>query len=219
MRREHAAKLSDCFIAFDYDYTLVDSSGCLLPALAHGFTAVRIATPAESVLRKLIGVPLRRQFEIIARDRSTEYATFETIYRHWRDQLETNGSTLIPGVLDGLQQLTERGASLAIVSTGAKRRLMRSLDRLGIREFFKLVVAGVDDKGEGIALARREVGGRRQRAFYVGDRPDDGQWATAARVAFIGVSTGAFRQEEFPPTLPVLDSISLLPDYLENGLT
>jgi len=55
--------LNVCLILLDFDYTLVDASECLFPAMRAGLNAIGSPTPPEDAeLRRLIGITLDEQF-------------------------------------------------------------------------------------------------------------------------------------------------------------
>lgn len=192
-------------VLFDFDYTLVDASGCLLPALRTALQAIGVPPPAELVLRRLIGIPLERQFAALAPGRESAFASFRNAYVHARDTLEAAGTKLIPGADDALRSLSANGATIAIVSTGSPGRIIRSIERLRLAPYIDDVIGGAGDKGD--ALRRSSLKYGVDRCIYVGDRPDDGDAAQRAHMAFIGVCTGAFGFAEFGAAEAIVPSV------------
>jgi phosphoglycolate phosphatase len=201
----------------DFDYTLVDASACLLGALKKALESIGLTTPDAKQLKALIGIPLEDQFRVLAGlNNEQNFDTFTRTYAAVRDATEGDGTTLLPGVANCLATLRRVGLQVGIVSTGARPRIRRSLERFGLMSYFGEVgvVGGAADKASAIreAMKRRKVNHR--STIYVGDRPDDGEAADRACVSFVAVTTGAFGASDFPEYRSVLPSIGELPQFL-----
>jgi phosphoglycolate phosphatase len=206
-------------ILFDFDFTLVDASGCLFAAIRAGLTAVRGPAAEDAELKPLIGIPLEDQFKSLTGmfDRQS-FERYLRAYRPERDAREVDGTKLVPGAHVALAALKQSGCQLGIVSTGAPERIRRTLTRYGISSISGEagVFGGFRKKEEGIRRAVAHFRSRATDAIYVGDRPDDGEVAHAAGVGFIAVSTGAFGRPDFAIEIPVLGSVAELPDFLNR---
>jgi phosphoglycolate phosphatase len=110
----------------------------------------------------------------------------------------------LPGVLELLRALRERGDIVGTVTGNVERIAERKLEQLGIRDFFDIVVGG--DRGftkeELLQLAMDKAGITERTALtrgnvtYVGDTPGDMVSARNAGVKVIGVATGRHAIEE-----------------------
>jgi|HubBroStandDraft_6_1064221.scaffolds.fasta_scaffold164089_2 phosphoglycolate phosphatase len=206
-------------ILFDFDYTLFDASGCLFPALRAGLRAVGLVSPPDLTLRRLIGIPLHQQFETFCRNRDPRvYEVFQNAYVKERVMREMEGTLPLPGVIPALATLKTRGFHLGVVSTGASKRILRALGRYKALLYFEeqAVIGGADNKTEAIRLAINRFRAKAQDTLYVGDRPEDQAASADAGVPFIGVTTGAFSDKDFPGDCVVLGSVAVLPQYLET---
>jgi phosphoglycolate phosphatase len=204
-------------LLFDFDFTLVDASECLFGALRKGLASIGAEDPLDSQLRPLIGIPLLKQYQVLTgRQDAKEFATFERIYAKERSALERNGTNLLPSVRWALEGLRAAGYQLGVVSTGASGRIQRTLTRFQLMPYFTetAIMGGAQNKLEAISKAIRRFRTKPWETVYIGDRPDDADAAKNAGVNFIGVTTGAFRESDFPSGSRVVHSLADLIDFL-----
>jgi len=112
---------------------------------------------------------------------------------YWVEEAEKRSPELLPGAYETLTRLYEH-FTLGLVTSGSKRRVLKDVDRTGIRAFFKTIVTGDDihtpkPAPESLELALRSLGMGATEAVYVGDAFADYEMAKAAGVHFIGVSS------------------------------
>ncbi|HTD33983.1 MAG TPA: HAD hydrolase-like protein [Candidatus Elarobacter sp.] len=201
----------------DFDYTLVDASVCLFAGLHAGLAAIGVSPPEPAALKRLIGIPLRDQFAMLAPSSSAVYHVFETAYLRARDAHEVDGIVAIKGAAVALRSLTTAHMTTAIISTAARGRIERALERLCLAAYITDgVVAGSHDKASALRTARARFDGLGE-LVYVADRPDDAEAAATAGTGFIGVCTGAFGPAEFPPRTRTVPSIASVPAALGLG--
>ncbi|MBN2886729.1 MAG: HAD hydrolase-like protein [Chromatiaceae bacterium] len=174
-------------LCFDFDGTLVDSSGpayaalrlvapsfgCRVPDEAE-FAALR-AGHARRLLKRL-GVPFYRLPSFVARMRAAMRA-------------ELMGVAPIDGMRETLEQLARRGCRLCILSSNARESILAYLECQGLAGFDR-VIGDCPLFGKARLLRRlaREPGVGRM--LYVGDELRDLEAARKARVAFAGVAWG-----------------------------
>jgi phosphoglycolate phosphatase len=205
-------------ILFDFDFTLADTSNCLIPALRRALQEVCSKQATDDEIKLLIGIPLERQFDILSGHSNRAYFDmFRRVFLDERDGLEETGSILIPGAKEALELLCTQ-YTLGVVSTGQVGRIKRILVQRGVIEHFYLeaIIGGAADKSEGIKRALQELRISATNTIYVGDRPDDGAAAKKAGVSFVGVTSGAFTAGAFGSSCPVLGSIAALPTFLAS---
>jgi len=212
--------LNVCLILLDFDYTLVDASECLFPALRAGLNAIGSPTlPEDAELRRLIGITLEEQFARLAPEaRGPErFAQFKQAYLVERKDKEGDGNKLIPGVRPALERLRNGHFELGVVSTGGPERIKSALRRLGLMPYFGQdgIIGGAADKSEAILAALERFRALPAETIYVGDRPGDRDAARRAGVNFIGVTTGVFGKKDFGDCV-VLESVATLPEYVRN---
>lgn len=204
-------------LLFDFDFTLVDASECLFGALRKGLASIGAENPSDSQLRSLIGIPLVKQYQILTgRHDAKELATFQHIYAKERSALESNGTHLLPGVRSALEDLRTAGYQLGVVSTGASGRIRRTLTRFQLMPYFTEagIIGDAQNKLEALSKATTLFRMKPGETVYVGDRPEDADAAKNAGLNFIGVTTGAFKDGDFPPGSKVVPSLADLIDCL-----
>lgn len=111
----------------------------------------------------------------------------------WVEEAEKRTPELLPGVYETLTRLHQR-FTLGLVTSGSKRRVLKDIERTGIRAFFKTIVTGDDihtpkPAPEGLELALRSLRMGPSEVVYVGDALADYEMAKAAGVHFLGVSS------------------------------
>jgi phosphoglycolate phosphatase len=188
-------------IVFDLDGTLIDSRADLGAAVNHtlrsfGLTALPLETVCQYVgegARVLVQRSLGPEHEA----RLDEgLAVFLAYYgAHLLDHTRP-----YDGIAEVLAALTERGAVLSVLTNKPAALSRRILDGLGLLCRFAAVVGGDSlparkpDPG-GIDYLLETTHAARARTLLVGDSLIDMQTATAARVAFCGVTWGLRRAD------------------------
>ena len=112
----------------------------------------------------------------------------------WVEEAEKRSPELLPGVYETLTRLREH-FTLGIVTSGSKSRVLKDVERTGVRAFFQIIVTGDDIRTpkpapEGLELALRSLGMGPNEIVYVGDALADYEMAKACGVHFLGVSSG-----------------------------
>lgn len=132
----------------------------------------------------------------------------------WLDYYAEEESHLIPGALECLLRLRERGLARGLVTSGDRQRVARELASLGVDSFFKVVVCSEDARTKKphpeallLALERLEVASA--EAAYVGDSPEDVEMARSAGVFSVGVPGGFPNREALRASAPDLWAESL----------
>ncbi|MHA6719904.1 HAD family hydrolase [Sphingomonas sp. RS6] len=185
-------------IGFDLDGTLIDSSGDLAATLNHVLVADgRSPLPIERVL-PMVGRGLRALLtDAVAATGGGGEAAVERLHAPFIDHYAAHiadHSCPYPGLLDALDRLAERGATLAVATNKLEALALPLLEATGLRARFACVIGG-DTLGPGttkpapamILEMQRRCGGP---AAFVGDSIFDVQAARAAGVPVIACSFG-----------------------------
>jgi phosphoglycolate phosphatase-like HAD superfamily hydrolase len=199
-------------ILFDWDGTLLDSAPFAFLAFKKAFEDLgiafapdiyeRIYSPNWYGMYRALGLPEYRWQE--ADDLWT---------RHYGQMI----APLVEGGRDALNELTRRGYSLGIVTSGSSVRVSRELNTHGLTEIFKSVVCNEDvvnkkPHPEGLLMAIGQMDKRPEICCYVGDSPVDVEMGKRAGVRTIGILNGYPSSKELRSTDPdfCFDSISQL---------
>jgi HAD superfamily hydrolase (TIGR01509 family) len=112
----------------------------------------------------------------------------------WVEEAEKRSPGLLPGVYETLTRLREHFI-LGLVTSGSRSRVLKDVERTGVRDFFRTIVTGDDihipkPAPEGLDLALRGLGMGPDEVVYVGDALADYEMAKACGVHFLGVRSG-----------------------------
>lgn len=173
-------------ILFDFDGTLLDSFPAHYEAYQRMFAHFGIPVTEE------------RFFAVYSPDWYQVYQAmglsrdlWEQANDIWMEEAARHHAGLFHGVTDVLSTLRQ-AYPLGIVTSGSKSRVMRDMDRTGIRAYFEIVITGDDIRKpkpapDGLLLALHAMGLQAKDAVYIGDALADFEMAQAAGVRFIGI--------------------------------
>jgi phosphoglycolate phosphatase len=211
-------------VVFDWDGTLMDSTGVIAQSLRDACADVGIAVPTEEDARFVIGLGLEDTFNHVAptldaegRRRLSERYRFHFLAREAQ-------MPLYAGVIDMLAELHGRGRRLAVATGKARRGLERALDATGLRRWFEATRCA----DEGFAKPHPDMllmllditGVEPARAVMVGDTTHDLELAANAGIDAVSVSYGAHPASllETRPATARCASVAELHRWLvENG--
>lgn len=174
-------------ILFDFDGTLLDSFPAHYRAyevmLAHFDMALspdyfkQIYSPNWFAMYEALNIPRER------------WAEADEV---WLAEASTHQPQLFAEARPLLEEL-RKAYLLGLVTAGNKERVLRDLARVGIAEFFQVVVTGDDvttpkPDPDGLLIALEHLGIQPADALYVGDAREDCWMAQAAAVPFIGIA-------------------------------
>ena len=182
-------------VIFDWDGTLMDSTGLIASCLQCACRDVGLPEPAETEAKFVIGLNIADTLAHVAPGIDAERAQQLTArYRHHFLARE-HEAPLYEGVRELLADLHGRGHRLAVATGKARRGLDRALDATGLRSWFE--VTRCADEGfakphPGMLLALLDLTGvEPDRALMIGDTTHDLELAANARLDAIAVSYGA----------------------------
>ena len=135
----------------------------------------------------------------------------------WVEEAEKRNPELLPGVYETLARLHE-DFTLGLVTSGSKSRVLKDVERTGVRAFFQIIVTGDDIHSpkpapEGLELALGSLGMGTDEVVYVGDALADYEMAKACGVYFLGVGS-SFANLKSNHADYKLHSITDLPELL-----
>jgi phosphoglycolate phosphatase len=182
-------------IIFDWDGTLMDSTGVIATSLQEACRDVGIAVPADRDARYVIGLNLADTFNHVAPGVDEEgRARLAERYRHHFLARESE-MPLYDGVREMLSDLHGRGRRLAVATGKARRGLDRVLDSTGLRPWFEAMRCadeGFAKPHPGMLITLMDLTGIEPRkALMVGDTTHDLELAANAGIDAVAVSYGA----------------------------
>jgi pyrophosphatase PpaX len=207
-------------ILFDLDGTLIDSIELILASHRHATLEVLGASPSDEVLRQGIGIPLLTQMRTIDEPRAEELVT---AYRAFNHRMHDELLRPYAGLLELCTELRAEGATLGVVTSKSLVVVEMAFARLAFAPLLDVLVTSDQTElhkphPEPIHEALRRLGRDASGACYVGDSPFDMQAGLAAGVAAIGVSWGAFTDDELRAERPlaVVSTVAELDEVLHE---
>lgn len=188
---------------FDFDFTLCDASEGIIKSYNDSFEAFGMERRPDDVIKKTIGMHVKDSFTLMSSVsdpamRDAFYEKFVSV----ADTCMTGMTKPLPGALELLASLHEKGIRTAIVSTKLARRIIEYFEKAGVSGFTDLIIGGEDVKfpkpdPEGLLLAVAKLGLSKSDCLYVGDSCIDAKTAEAAGVDFAAVTTGTTCADDF----------------------
>jgi len=199
-------------LLFDFDGTLLDSFSVHFEVYKIMFAHFGIQINKEKFL-KTYSPNWYKTYEAMGLPKED----WESADIFWVEEADKRSPNLLPGVHETLTKLYD-SYSIGLVTSGSRSRVVKDLERTGIKQFFKTVVTGDDihspkPSPEGLELALLNLGIELGEVAYVGDALADYEMSKAAGVYFIGVRSAFAGLNSNDPYFCV-SSITELPDLL-----
>ena len=189
---------------FDFDYTLADATAGIVGSFNAALTQMGYPALDEDAICRTVGMTLPNAFTLVTGETDPERGqTFMRLFMKTADEIMSPGTILLPGCVELLSYLKERGCKTGIVSTKPRFRITDILRRREIEHLIDVVV-GYEDVTEhkphpaAILKAIEHLGAAEKDAIFVGDTVIDAEAANAG-VAFAAVTTGTTTREDFIP--------------------
>lgn len=207
-------------LIFDLDGTLIDSSEAIVECFEFALRQTGHSPGDPQLIRRNIGTSLERMFSLFTNGDTTQLVR---LYRERYGQVFLEKTYLLPGVMETLDTLSERGYRLGVATTKPRYFAEPILENLGIRRFFGTVAGGEEvarlkPAPDLLQLALSRLGAPGDETFYVGDHPVDVEAARSAGLDVICVATGFWTREELEKQNPaaVISNLSELPALLRD---
>jgi phosphoglycolate phosphatase len=210
-------------IVFDWDGTLLDSTGAITNSIQAAAVDLNLQVPSYEQASHVIGLALASALKVAVPQVTPEQLP-ELIERYKFHYLKREGG-LFPfeGIPELLDELVALGIPLAIATGKSTIGLMRALDNLGWRK--KFVTTRCADQGEPkphpwmLNDICEELGIKPSEALMIGDTTHDLGLAKNAGAASIAVSYGAHSDDGFAAFSPlaVFSKVSELSECLLSG--
>ncbi len=179
---------------FDFDGTLMDTSGVILSTIKATIAEMSLPPKTDEECRSIIGIRTDEAGKYLYPDLDISNEEFARIFRANYDRLKKGAhEQTFPGVLDTLAQL--RPSGLAIASSRRVASLNDYLSGLGIKDWFKMIV-GVDNvlKGkpdpEPVLTILKALGWSAEDTLVIGDADVDIMMGNAAGCKTCAVTYG-----------------------------
>jgi phosphoglycolate phosphatase len=207
-------------VVFDWDGTLIDSTGAIVACIQAAARDVGIAVPEPERASHVIGLGLREALAHAVPDLAHhQLADFVERYRvHFlaRDAM----LPLFPGTRELLEGLRARGHRLAVATGKSRLGLARALDTAQLRETFAATRCAdqTEPKPHPAMLFElmEELDTAPERTLMIGDTTHDLEMAASALVTAVGVTFGAHPRARLAALEPaaLIDSTAELDAWL-----
>jgi len=210
-------------IVFDWDGTLMDSTGAIVRAAQRAIDDVGLPMPPSDRIREIIGLGLQESWEWLFPGRGLEgFGEFVERYREHFLTTERQGIRPYPGVEMLVENLRSQGAHLAVATGKSRRGLDRDLTETGLGRFIEHSVTSDEARSkphpEMLLRIIDFFGVEPGRTLMVGDTEFDLHMAHQAGAGALAVAWGAHDRRRLQASAPLacLDAVTDLPAWLED---
>lgn len=194
-------------LIFDWDGTLMDSTGAIAEAIQAACHDLGLDAPSTERASYIIGLGLHDALRWLIPDLPAErYPALVERYRHHflaRDR----GTELFPGTATAVRKLHEAGHLLAVATGKSRQGLDRALAATGLGAYFhrtRCADEGHSKPDPGMLFNLLEgLNVPPDRALMIGDTTHDMDMARAAGVDGLAVSYGAHAREALLGSAPI----------------
>ena len=207
-------------IVFDWDGTLMDSTGVITDSIQCACRELGTQVPDVNVARYVIGLGLHEAMRHVAPDfPQHRFAELVDCYRKYYVQ-RAEDLYLFEGVLPMLTELKHSQYFLAVATGKSRRGLQHALSLGGLHDYFHATRCADESQSKPhpamLLELCDELNISRERTLMIGDTTHDLQMAVNAGVAALAVSYGAHSEKELQALKPlaIVDSAHALHQWL-----
>lgn len=195
-------------LIFDWDGTLIDSTGRIVSSLRAAARDLGLPLPTEAAARDIIGLGLPEALNILFPASGEEIiAPLSQRYAHHYFVADATPTELFPGVRPTLEGLRQKGYRLAVATGKSRRGLERALAETGLGWLFELSRCADETSSKPDPQMLHEIleqaGVARQEALMIGDTEYDLEMGSRAGVDTVAVSYGAHHIDRLKALRPV----------------
>lgn len=209
-------------VVFDWDGTLMDSTGVICRCLAHAFAVAGLPVRSEREYGEIIGLGLDEAFTALAPD--ADALIRDRVLAAYKDCFfSTDGADmpLFPGVQRTLAHLTARGHTLAVATGKSRRGLDRMLSLYpDLAPHLACSRCADESRSKPHPQMLEEImavtGVTPDQCLMVGDSVHDMDMARAAGVTGIGVTCGVHGRDRLMASgaIACIGTVADLPQWL-----
>lgn len=209
-------------VVFDWDGTLLDSTGAIVKAIQAASRDIGVAPPSDEKARYVIGMGLREALQYAVPDlQESRYDELVNAYR--RHYLSGDHElTLFEGVEPLLQELRAEHRWLAVATGKSRVGLDRALGHSGLGHYFDTTRTADQTRSKPHPQMLEEIIGQfgvdPERTLMIGDTTHDLQMALNAGAHGLAITHGAHPLDALLECQPVgvVDSIQDLSNWMKK---
>ena len=194
-------------LVFDWDGTIVDSTGHIAASLQASFADLGLPIPADAAARHVIGLGLQDALTYLNPDLpEARYGEVTDRYRYHFLSGDA-GIGCFPDVAESIAALNRSGYLLAVATGKSRRGLDRSMQALALAGHFH--ASRCADEGfpkphpDMLVTLMDMLGVRPERTLMIGDTTHDLQMAANAGVGAVAVTYGAHQIADLQSLQPL----------------
>lgn len=208
-------------VVFDWDGTLMDSTGGIVRAIQAASRDMGFDVPDDRSAAWVIGLSLDQALAHLApkmTDRDRERYLERYRYHYLTKDAELR---LFDGVIPMLDALSEKGVMLAVATGKSRVGLNRALQSTGLERYFAVTRCADETHGKPNPLMLLEIMGdlaaSPDAAVMIGDTTHDLGMAANAGIHGLGVSYGAHPESDLRthPHEDIVSSVGGMHDWLK----
>ena len=193
-------------VLFDFDGTIMDTNEVIIQSWQETFRQLEGREEDREVLLQTFGEPLEGTMRDFFPDKPLEEAL--EIYRGYQRTNYLPNIHLFPGIRKLLDELSERGIKMALVTSRLRHTTDQALEAFDLGKYFGYVVTADDvtrhkPDPQSVEIALAKIGSTAAHAIQIGDTKHDIQCAHNAGVPAVLVSWSLALSKElrdgFPP--------------------
>lgn len=193
---------------FDFDGTLVDSAPGIVEVMREVVVEYKFSEETLELWSHLIGVPLKRQIQILFPDHPNEF--HDEVTNRYRDIYDTKAieiCPLFPGLEEMLQELHKAEILITIASSKRRHLIDYVLEHHALVNYFTMIVGAAEvtrhkPDPESVHITMEKLGIAPEHTVVIGDSSFDLEMARGAGVDAIGVTTGIHTREHLSKSEP-----------------
>lgn len=191
----HSAPVHYDLVVFDWDGTLMDSTGSITRSIQRAAADIGLAVPSDEVASHVIGLSLQDALHYALPElQAPDYPILVERYRHHYMEQDAD-IVLFEGIAEMLVELKVRGHFLAVATGKNRAGLDRVLRSTSLTHMFDATRTADETRSKPHPQMLLELtdhfGVDLKRSLMVGDTTHDLQMAQSAGVSALGVSYGA----------------------------
>jgi phosphoglycolate phosphatase len=212
------------FIVFDWDGTLMDSTGLIALCIQLASREIGLSAPTDADAKHIIGLGPDDSSRILFPDLD-EAKRLELAFRYRRHFVDRDHEApLFPGVKMMLEDLRNRGIMLGVATGKTRPGLERAFEQTGLKamfDFSRCADEGFPKPHPDMLLKLMAFAGRdKERVLMIGDTTHDLELAANAGVRSVAVSYGAHSESELLRHEPMkcFQSVDALHTWLSKNV-
>jgi len=203
-------------IIFDFDFTLADSSKGVVKCVNYALKKLNFSEFADEEIKKTIGLTLDQTFVKLAGEPHLDkIEKFKYYFIEKADEVMTNNTILFTETPSVIKFLHSKSIKLGIVSTKFRYRIVNTLSREALLDYFEVIIGGEDvqtlkPNPIGLLEAIKKLNLSVSQIIYIGDSVTDAETARRAGVSFMAVLSGVTFRNDFKnyPVTKFLNDLS-----------